>query len=299
MKCFLVSPFGLDAASMPAGTRFVVRDVKFSPLEAAHKIGVIDHLDGVGLEGLSKRLRQKPCFLIPATELGNPRDLLNEKGANQALQLTRFSLEIFTNTPTPMAAFAVDDNKIVGHAFDKVEILEDAAELLVTEDSWENHFANLSFLLENIGKAPAASLAIERICRAHRYGAITDGVIDLAISLECLVQAQTEVKFQFALNHSLVNVSETERRLQFFTLLQSLYDVRSKLVHGGEFGKSEAAKLRSVQENWDALLTLCRENIIYYILYCSKHGEKSWAEHLRGLALGAPREIVGGQDAEV
>lgn len=297
MKCILVSPFGLSAASMPAGTRFILREAKFAPLDVQHKLGIIDYLDSIGLEGLSKRVRQKSCFLIPTPELGATKDLSNDQGASRALQLIRFSLEMFTETPSPMAAFAIDDTSVTGHAFDKIEILEENADLVVSQEVWDNHITHLSFLLDNIKNSPAAPLAIERICRANRYGSSTDGIIDLAISLECLVQTQTEVKFQFALNHSLVNVSETQRRFEIFTLLQSLYDVRSKLVHGGAFGKSDSVKLKSVQDNWNTLVKLCRENITYYILFCSKHGANSWADHLRKLALGAPRETAGGGDA--
>lgn len=256
----------------------------------AHLLCVLSHLDNLGLDELGKRVRQRPWFTIPAAALPQ-KGASDDDLAELSSSLHRFSLETFVAETIPMVSFVCEGDKVFSEHFES-SLLPNAHTPTkdVGKDAWNEHLKLLEFLYSSLPTAKSAHLAIKRLCRAHNSGPITDGIIDLAIAFEALINASTEIKFQFALNHSLIFSSTTADRQEQFSLLQSLYDVRSKLVHGGEFGTSEKRKLRVVQDSWSKLIEMCRKNTIYYCNFCTKFTDKQWDEHLRLLAFGLARE---------
>lgn len=296
--CVIVSPFSITADSLPGGTHFIVGDVRLEPLSDTHKLRIIDYLDGLEEEPLSRLVRTKPAFIVPYSEVGflkgvgdpNQRNLLT-------LDLHRFTLEHFAERAVPMAAFSYDGESVVAHKVDQdVNRFREADAIKLPEGSWEKHVAYLKYVYPTLARAPAADIVISRICRAFRAGPTTDGIIDLAIALEALVEAKLEIKYQFALFDSLINVSSTDERLRLFTSLQLLYDVRSLSIHGGKPGTSDKRKIDNIVLQWPDLLKLARENLTYYVEYCRSNPAKDWPSHLKGIALGNPRIQSGNED---
>ena len=75
---------------------------------------------------------------------------------------------------------------------------------------------------------------------AHRLGAMKkrdswhDHVIDLSIALESLLKSQSEISFKISLFTSIALFDNPDERRQCFKKVKDFYDLRSKIVHGGE-----------------------------------------------------------------
>jgi hypothetical protein len=87
----------------------------------------------------------------------------------------------------------------------------------------------------------------------HRFALATsqsddaEAVIDYVIALEALLApgSQTEVGYRFAVNGARYLMDEGKRE-DTYRILKQLYDVRSKLVHGGSVpAKHDIGQLRN------------------------------------------------------
>ena len=195
-----------------------------------------------------------------------------------------------------MAAFSYEGNKVASHKVNQDGLrFKEGNAVVLPNSAWERHSAYLQFAYPALSSAPAADLILSRICRAYRSGSNTDGIVDLAIALESLLSAKVEIKFQFSMFNSLINTADVTERSHRFSLLQSLYDVRSMLVHGGKPGRAEKRKVAAVNAGWHDLLGIARANLTYYIEFCRTISPQSWSEHLRDLAFGLPRMQIGNE----
>jgi hypothetical protein len=265
--CFIVSPFGVATDSLPGGTHYITDAVRIAPLSDEHKARIVDYLDQQSEESLSRHVRAKSAFIIPYDQIPFLHAIPDARDRETiALQVHRFSLEYFAPISLPMAIFAYDGTNVVSHHFDHSDLrFKVGQEHQLEQNSWEKHVAYLKFIYGSIDKAPAAEIVIGRICRAVRQGPTVDGIIDLAIGLECLVDAKIEIKFQFSLFHSLICTDSLDERAGTFRLLQEFYDVRSATVHGAKLGKSDKRKMKMIHDKWGDMLTLARQNLTYYL----------------------------------
>lgn len=291
----LVSPFGLALDALPAGTHFFGTAVKLEPLSDAYKARLIEYLDRVGEDNLSKHARKRPIFNIPIKDVaaikaaGTPIDQ-----SDYALNIHRFAMDYFSNVHTPMASFYFDGEHVQSHSVDFRDLLfRDGQELELPPGAWEKGSAYLNFAYGALDRAPLARLAITRTCRAARQGPNGDGIIDLAIALESLLSANTEIKFQFSLFHALLRTDALADREDAFALLRDLYDCRSLFAHGGVAGKSSKTKIKNVTARWGDLIGIARDNLTYYLAYCTVNKHAEWDAHVNRLAMGAPRIVIG------
>ena len=293
--CILVSPISVAADSLPGGTQYVTDKVRLAPLSDEHKSRIVEYLDAVQEETLSQQVRKRPAFIVPYSEIGFLKSVGDVAERNNlALQLHRFAIEYFAGRTVPMAAFGFDGKNVVAHSIDEDgSRFREADTIQLNNDAWEKQAAYLKFAYPAVGTAPAADVMIGRICRAFRQGPSADGVIDLAIALECLVDTKLEIKFQFSLFNCLINEADPIARAQLFSHLQQLYDVRSLNVHGGKPGTSEKKKIKAVKDQWNLLLAVARANLTYYVEFCRAKGSDAWGQHLRELAFGAERIKYG------
>jgi hypothetical protein len=287
----LIAPFAAKIDSLPGGTHFVTEKVKFEPLSDPVKISLTDYLDGMDEAELGKLVRQRPAFTVPVNDVPPIKALAtNAERCGLALQIHRFCLEYFAGSPIPMIAFFHDGKEVTHHEIDRDGLLyTPSGEIEFSTQAWEKQLAYAKFAYEAGAKAPAFEPVITRLCRAFREGATPDGMIDLAIAMEGLVQTKLEIRFQFSLFNSLMSSSDLETRTERFTLLRNLYDARSLVVHGGSPSAGEKKKIQTVTDNWDALISLARGNLTYYLNFCKHHPHKEWGEHLWSLALGGGR----------
>lgn len=289
LRCLIISPYGIGDDSLPGGTHYIEKTVRLEPLNDNHKIRIVEYLDSIDRDDLCKKVRKKPVYIIPLSDFFTHKDH-SETALDIAFDMHRFSLEFFSKQKVAIAAFNFDGENIIEHAFDKLDLLSTSEEQNnFNNKAWEEHKTYLSFLYQNIHKAPLSPLVIKRLSRAMRAGPTNDGIIDLTIALECLVNASTEIKFQFCLNHALTNEYLPEKRLETFQLLSNLYDIRSKAVHGGQVGVSDKKKMTIISSQWQKCLEICQNSLTYYLLFCSKNKSSDWNTHLRMLSLGENR----------
>lgn len=295
--CFIISPFGIATESLPGGTHFITKNIKFAPFSDEHKARLVEYFDIIREESICRLVRGRPAFFVAPSELGKNRPP-NDDGASGdlALKIHQFSIEYICNKEIPMLSVYFDGKTIKYHNIIEKDLRFKEENSSVIESSiWNKHQTYLEFLYKNIDKASSVSVALGRLCRARRQGPTHDGIIDLAIGLESLIEASTEIKFQFSLFHSLIYGDSFSDRRETFTKLQNLYDARSIVVHGGKISKQNQNKINKSFEDWNDLLKIAGANLTYYTLFCQNEDAKKWGEHVRSLALGLPRISTGGE----
>jgi len=121
-------------------------------------------------------------------------------------------------------------------------------------------------------------ITASRYVRYVRSENSQDALMDLSISLESLLDSQTEISFRFGSCLAKVAGAKGKKAEDMATLLSDLYDVRSKIAHGDP----AAAKLiRQIQPKLPLLHELARRILTIYMLYLSDHSRDDWKSHLR------------------
>ncbi len=117
-----------------------------------------------------------------------------------------------------------------------------------------------------------------RYVRYHNGNNLADGLMDLCISLESLLDSQTEISFRFSTCLSRVVGERGAGGERMANLLSRLYDIRSKLAHGDP----EATKLlKKIEPDLPELNKLARKILTTYVLYMSEHSREDWRNHIR------------------
>ena len=117
-----------------------------------------------------------------------------------------------------------------------------------------------------------------RYVRYQKANNLADGLMDLCISLESLLDSQTEISFRFSTCLSRIVGERGAGEKQSANLLSRLYDIRSKLAHGDP----EATKLlKKIELDLPELNKLARKILTTYVLYMSEHSREDWRIHVR------------------
>lgn len=234
------------------------------------------------------------CICISSDHIA-PSDL------PQQASTLRYLLNLFRfESPIAVAfAFLVDrtDPPTVTSIVD-LECLIDSARIATSHFEFKPHtqaetIAGAYSLISNgIKKSPNLSLTVSRFNSALDRPSFDDRLVDLTIALESLLDTSTEIKFKVALFCSqLAKKSATERE-SAFSLLQTLYDVRSAIVHGSNLdAKSHQRKRTSLLSSWTALVEIAHNAIWYHFLYLHNNKAEDWPTHLTQLVLGTATRI--------
>jgi len=122
------------------------------------------------------------------------------------------------------------------------------------------------------------TIAASRYLRFVKSPVLVDGLLDLCISLESLVDAQTEISFRFSVCLTKAIGYTNGKALAASRLLADLYNLRSKLVHGDP---SASKAMTKIGPSLGELEFLARRMLVTYVLYLSDHSKKDWAEYLK------------------
>jgi hypothetical protein len=95
-----------------------------------------------------------------------------------------------------------------------------------------------------------------------------DRIIDQLIALEALAGSGTELRFRLAFRISALLASDDDERLALFEAMKRYYDVRSKIVHGGDL---RAAELSLVQDDGE-LRTVARR-LVRAVIFATVHSD--------------------------
>jgi|SRR5215211_2486780 hypothetical protein len=98
-------------------------------------------------------------------------------------------------------------------------------------------------------KSPRAAASLRWYNSSVARDRVEDAIIDLCVALETLTEETTELSFRLSLflAHA---VGEPEKRQLAFKHFRSLYDVRSKIVHGAAHDAKFSSKLQDFQTHF-------------------------------------------------
>jgi|GEM_PF-6855205 len=242
----------------------------------------------LGPLGKSERLSIEDCFHRAGEEVKLPENLSaiilpdiapNEVALQEAVTLLEFGLALITKSGHPCfrlaAAFvggkcaharSVTNRKLAAPEFVKTMTGTAAAQ-------WLRRCALAQKSLKN-----RLHITAHRYVRFARSGGDADGLMDLCISLESLLDSQSEVSFRFGVCLAKVIGGRGIIAMQKAELLGKLYELRSKLAHGDP-GASRLTK--KLEPQVGAIGQLAKEILTKYVLYTSEHSRAEWKDHIR------------------
>jgi hypothetical protein len=130
-------------------------------------------------------------------------------------------------------------------------------------------------------------ISLSRFAMTNERTQSSDIIIDSVIALENLLLAgeKQENRFKFAIRGAwLLEPGDISKREEVFNKLKSLYDRRSDLVHGSQWGDKKMSQ-KQVAEIADMELRRVLRKWLDY-----KGQQKSWEDFMRNLPLGSGSE---------
>jgi len=121
-------------------------------------------------------------------------------------------------------------------------------------------------------------ITTDRYLRALFSSDIVDSILDLTISLESLIDAQTEISFRFGICLSRIIGRKGQAGADAAKLFSTLYDVRSKISHGDP---KSLNKIKELTPSLPDIYNLDRKVLVIYIIFVSEHKYVEWQAYLR------------------
>jgi hypothetical protein len=115
----------------------------------------------------------------------------------------------------------------------------------------------------------------DRFARFCIAGSTPDGLLDLCISLESLIESETEISFRFAV--CLAKVTGEPDAEELSIILSDLYSLRSKVVHGSDAGKAH----KKLAPNIPRLRGMARTILTKYIFHLAENTKDDWKRRLK------------------
>lgn len=136
-------------------------------------------------------------------------------------------------------------------------------------------------------------LTLDRFNTALIRHNLYDRVVDLTVSAESLIAVDTEINFRFAIYNAFISGSTNiASRSESFKQFSSLYNARSKFVHGAALNPNKRQKMiEKIEQYWPDLIHKIRNSIIYYVMFLNEKEKDQWPSHLRNLTLGVEQPL--------
>ena len=115
----------------------------------------------------------------------------------------------------------------------------------------------------------------DRFVRYSRNGNTPDSLLDLCICLESLIGADSEISFRFAV--CLAKVCGGGKAHEIGELLDVLYTLRSKVVHGSDSTKAYS----KLAPNLSTLQNASKIILTKYVLHLAEKNQEHWKKHLK------------------
>jgi hypothetical protein len=115
----------------------------------------------------------------------------------------------------------------------------------------------------------------DRFVRFCIAGSTADGLLDLCISLESLIESETEISFRFAV--CLAKVTGEPDAEELSVMLTDLYSLRSKVVHGSDTSKAH----KKLAPNIPRLRGTARTILTRYIFHLAENTKDDWKRRLK------------------
>ncbi len=121
-------------------------------------------------------------------------------------------------------------------------------------------------------------ITASRYVRYARSENISDGLMDLCICLESLLDSQFQISFRFGVCLTKLTGEKGQKAEEMATLLSELYDLRSKIAHGDP---AAIKMLKQIEPKRAALHMLARRILTTYVFFMSEHLRHEWQSHVR------------------
>lgn len=121
-------------------------------------------------------------------------------------------------------------------------------------------------------------ITADRYVRYERASSITDGLLDLCICLESTLDTQNEIAFKFSVLLGRLAGGRGNDGDRVASVLQKLYDLRSKIAHGDPAASKAFTKL---EPHLPELKQIARRIVTEYVLFTGDKTREEWQSHLR------------------
>jgi hypothetical protein len=241
------------------------------PLGVPHKIAIEDYFD---------KRNQRTTFPASAFVIRMPAAGERVAQNNPSILLAEFALTLLATGGHPKLSFASLFRK--GKCIDCTQLPSALWSFAtpqfvsrINEDAAAQWVCRCSMAHKTNGDR--IDIAARRFVRFSRFVDPADALLDLCISLESLLNSQTEVSFRFGLSLAKLIGLNGAGAQSTAELLGNLYKLRSKLAHGDP----GAHKLLSqMQADLPKIRKIAREILVRYVLYLGDHSRREWDEHL-------------------
>jgi hypothetical protein len=152
--------------------------------------------------------------------------------------------------------------------------------------------ANYKAVNKTCAENPTVLFTLERFNSSLLRPEMFDKIVDITISIESLITGKDELRYRFSLHNAFVAASQPQAREEAFSLLQSLYDARSAIVHGDIDSKDNKKAIAKATEKWPDIVRLAKATINYYLLFLGEHKKSEWNEHLKRLVFGLDQRLI-------
>lgn len=258
----------ITEAPLPKGIHGSFSRYSLSSLEKAELLEIEDQLFKAGHQ--IKIPESSCCVVIPD---------ISDALVEEAVVLSEFALALLTTEGHPAFRFAA---LFDGAKCTQVKILPERllpAPVFVSTikgkaaAQWLNRC-----MLSKANLKDRLHVTARRYVRFATSTNDADRLLDLCISLESLLDSQTEVSFRFGvLLAKVCNRNGAEAR-SAADLLSQLYEIRSKLAHGDP---SATALVKKLEPKLVELRSLANRILTIYVLYTSQRSRTDWKEHLK------------------
>jgi hypothetical protein len=153
---------------------------------------------------------------------------------------------------------------------------------------------------ETCEAVPSAHVTLDRFNASLTRASLLDRILDVAVSLESLIEGHQEVSYRVAFLSFVASRVPSERKSAFLRL-RDLYNARSRIVHGEGGQKALMKALKPVESSWSDLVRLAKSIVNYYLIYESSrirgnYQLPKWRDHLLNLILGVDQRIVEAEE---
>jgi len=143
-----------------------------------------------------------------------------------------------------------------------------------------------------ISKGKETLFTLEKYNSSLLRSEFIDKLVDTTICFESLISGNTELIYRLSLYSSYITGNSAVEREEIYKKMKSLYEVRSKIVHGDLKGNKIQKKIDLVKNNWADYQKILKSAVSYYIIYLSQHNKEDWDKHLHNLVLGIESKVV-------
>jgi hypothetical protein len=140
-----------------------------------------------------------------------------------------------------------------------------------------------------IAADPRVNIMMDRFNSALRRDRLEDKIIDLSVALETMLDETAEISFRLSLYLAFVSQQNRETA---YDLFKTLYDVRSRIVHGSSHLQRSQRAIGDIEGRMPDLLRYSKAAMLYYYTFLNQPPPRDWSKHCLGLVLGSTEPIV-------